>query len=239
VTAAVFDPRGPVCLVSPHLDDVVLSCGHFLARAAQAAGGSVPPPIVVTVLAGAPEVLHDGYNRRTTGERFAPAAVARRREEDAAALGSLGARPHWMELWDGDFRDGVPEEEGTIAAAVRAALAELAPASVVFPLGYSHPDHVAVGNACAALAGDPSVDWYLYADRPYTLGFPGGVEDRVNQVRAGLRIEELAPVPPAGRAKQEAFKLYATQYLPVSGELPGYAETIAGPERYWKVVPAG
>ncbi len=232
MTGGKFAPRPPVCLVSPHLDDVVLSCGHYLAGAGDGA-------TVLTVLAGAPDLLHDGYNMRSTGERYAPAAVASRRDEDAAALAYLGARPHWLDLWDGDFRDGAAEEEGVIAAAVRGALAELAPASVVCPLGYFHADHVAVGNGCASLAGSLQVDWYVYADLPYTLGYPDGVEARVAEVAATLPIDELAPVPPAGEAKHEAFKRYISQYVPVSDELPGYAETMTGPERYWRVVPAG
>ena len=234
MTAGVFAPRRPVCIVSPHLDDAVLSCGHFLA------GEEGHGTTVLTVLAGAPQQNHDGYNRLSTGERWAPAAVAKRRAEDSAALALLGSRPHWLGLWDGDFRSGVPEQVERIASAVGTALAEIRPASVAFPLGYEHPDHLAVADACAGLAGDPAGDpeceWYVYADLPYTLGHPDGVRARLAGVGARLRLEELVPVPAAGDAKHEAFRLYASQYVPVSSELAGFADAVRGEERYWRVV---
>src|SRR6516164_4596576 len=92
---ARFTPTGPVCFVSTHLDDVVLSCGHFLA--------AHPGCTVLTVLAGAPNEFHDGYNRRATGESYAPDAIAKRRAEDDSALALLSAHPVRLPLLDGDY----------------------------------------------------------------------------------------------------------------------------------------
>jgi hypothetical protein len=85
-----FAPASPVCFISTHLDDVALSCSHFLA--------AHPGATVVTVFAGAPpESRVDGWNAKTTGEAYAPDALRVRRDEDALALAVVNASPYWLD----------------------------------------------------------------------------------------------------------------------------------------------
>ena len=102
----------PVVIVSPHLDDAILSCAIPLS--------TYSGTFVVTVFAGAPRVSHKGYNRRTTKRTYAPDAIAVRHEEDRAALAAVDAVPVWLDLLDADYAAYRPP--GSYATAVRAAL---------------------------------------------------------------------------------------------------------------------
>jgi hypothetical protein len=151
-----FAPTAPVCFISTHLDDVALSCGHFLA--------ANPGATVVTVFAGAPlESRADGWNAETTGETYAPDALRVRRDEDASALAVVDATPYWLNLWEAEYlarprrqrrsagrasrlakapryavskvraraRASSTRAQEPIVEALRRALAEIMPASVV------------------------------------------------------------------------------------------------------------
>ena len=68
----------PIAVVSTHLDDAVMFCAHLL--------HANPSATVIGVFAGASDEMHDGYNSRTTGMRFAPDALRVRRSEDPHAM---------------------------------------------------------------------------------------------------------------------------------------------------------
>ncbi len=91
-------------VVSPHLDDAVLSAGLFLL--------TEPGAVVATVMAGhpGPGVLSDWD--RACGFVDGDDPVARRRDEDRAALAILGARPHHLEFLDQPYRAGRAADEG-------------------------------------------------------------------------------------------------------------------------------
>src|ERR1019366_2715036 len=127
-----LDPLGPVAVLSPHLDDAVFSCGHFMK--------SHPSITVVTAMAGAPDVLHDGYNSTTTDKPYAPDAVSLRRDEDRAAVEFLGATPIWLDLLDSDYAQYRPPGDyvPAISAKIARALDDARPASVFAPLGLIH-----------------------------------------------------------------------------------------------------
>lgn len=86
-----------IVVVSPHLDDAVLSLGATMHRLV-ADGSAVT---AVTVFAGDPD--RDGAPSAwdvPRGLATAAEVVAARRAEDATALGSLGVRPVWLPFDD-------------------------------------------------------------------------------------------------------------------------------------------
>jgi LmbE family N-acetylglucosaminyl deacetylase len=122
-------------VVSPHLDDGVLSLGAAMSSWTRH-GVRVE---LLTVLAGDPDsdAPAGGWDGRG-GFVSEGDAARRRREEDAQACAIIGVTPSWLPFGDGDYdRHG---DETSVARAVAGAV-EAADAVLVpgFPL--SHPDH--------------------------------------------------------------------------------------------------
>ncbi|MGH9076390.1 MAG: PIG-L deacetylase family protein [Acidimicrobiales bacterium] len=221
-------PVPPLCVVSTHLDDAVLSCGHFL--------GSHPGTVVVTVMAGSPAGPSGAWDRLTTGQASAAAAVALRRAEDAHALAVLGAIPRWLDLVDEQYERARPRPRPPIVAAIARILDELGAASVIAPLGLRHPDHVGVADACLELAGRRPEAYFVYADMPYARAHPDDLAQRTTQLGARL-LEKLVPADLSGAsAKAAAVASYASQLGLIAG-LAGSALSVDDPERYWRLRP--
>ena len=170
-----------VAVVSPHLDDAVLSLGASIAGARRA-GSAVT---VVTVFAGDPGSTDpvDDWGRRcgfaTTGEMYRA-----RRGEDRAALASLAADRVWLPL-------DVDSPDAEIALAVDAAIEDAD--SVLIPGSpCTHPDHLRVARL--VLARRPRGRVGLYVDQPYAmwrlLGTPvlAGRGRRANLATLALRL---------------------------------------------------
>jgi LmbE family N-acetylglucosaminyl deacetylase len=217
--------------VSTHLDDAVLSCGHFLSENPQA--------VVLTVLAGAPEKLREGYNANTTGEIYAPDAIRKRRNEDAAAMNFLSVRsPVWLGHYDNDFMHWFRrrKDHKEIVRGIELAIREIGARSVVTPLGLKHSDHVAIANACIELAKNSDLEWYLYMDMPYAQRRPKELRKREAFVRTILNLDELQSVQINTHQKHEAFRLYETQYVPIGGGKPEFDQEMMTAEKYWHVI---
>lgn len=92
----------PSLFLSPHLDDVVLSCGLLLARAASAG-----PSTVATVFSAAAPGPHTRAARSFI-RNWAPAdgedPFARRRSEDTEVISAVGAHPVHLGRCDALFR---------------------------------------------------------------------------------------------------------------------------------------
>jgi len=169
--------------ISPHLDDVVLSCGGTVSQQT-AAGETV---LVITAFAGDPApgsslspFAQQLHTRWDTPED----AAATRRQEDLAALQLLGAAgEHWSyadciyrQTPAGDFSydteeslwgDIHPAEESLVCEIVQRILAlPLARAGAFYvPLGVGdHVDHSII-HAAAIQCGRPVV---FYEDFPYS-----------------------------------------------------------------------
>jgi hypothetical protein len=82
-------------VLSPHLDDAVLSCWHLLA------GGDTT---VVTVFAGVPEPGTCGWSDRLTGASDSAARVRERLGEDTRAPALAGASSGRLDLLDEQYR---------------------------------------------------------------------------------------------------------------------------------------
>jgi LmbE family N-acetylglucosaminyl deacetylase len=219
-----------VFFISTHLDDVVLSCSYFLL--------ANPGSTVVTVLAGAPEKQHEGYNSNTTGERYAPDAVQKRRKEDAAALSLFSAKPIWLSLFDNDYinKDPRTDDQLEIMDSISHAINQGSARSIVAPLGFVHSDHIAVSNACVKLAINSDLEWFFYMDMPYTQRYPDSLAARLSELQKLLGLEALEPLEANGEIKLKAFKLYGSQYEPTGGGKVGFESEMLTPEQYWRVL---
>jgi LmbE family N-acetylglucosaminyl deacetylase len=198
-------------VVSPHLDDGVLSLGAALSSWARA-GAQVE---LLTVLACDPESasVTRGWDARA-GFRTEGEAARARRVEDDRACAILGATPVWLPFGSVDYDRHGDEEKvrSAVAAALDDADTVLLPGA---PL--SHPDHAWLTRAL--VSGMPFPRLGFYAEQPYAQRAegrphaPAWLEDvlasplRLERVPAGLR-DQLA--------KWRAIRQYRSQ-LPLLG----------------------
>ncbi len=224
-----FSPKLPACFISPHLDDAVWSCGHLIA--------SLSDVVVLTVFTGAPDrVAETGWNEHTTGKHTPRQALEARRQEDRAALESIGVRWKHLPLIESQYAEEAHDAH-TVGEAVGVALEELQPSSVFFPVGFVHPDHFQVRDACMRLLGDDASgrDWYVYADLPYAL-------TRENELAGRLSMygqpERIMPVEVDASAKTLLARRYTTQWKWHCDNVPEalLEESMLIPERYWRLV---
>lgn len=211
----------PVAVISPHLDDAVLSCGQAIAAR--------PGSTVVTVLTRSPGIREW---ERSCGFRPGDDVSGTRRREDREALALLRADPVWLDLEEGSAAR-LPAD--AVAAPVSGTLARLGVTTVLAPLGLGHADHVAVADA--VLGVDlPGVDRLLYADQPYAGRRPDDVEQRLRVLaERGVELEAaVLPIDGSVERKRAAIHRYVSQCRPLWGDLP----LALAPERYWRVVPA-
>src|SRR5271165_505044 len=100
----------PVVAVSPHLDDLALSCAGFLARH--------PGSVMVTVFSGGPAAVRPLPDwDRDCGVFDAGDDVARvRRAEDMRAAELLEASTYHLNVWDCEYRSSAYGYEGATGA---------------------------------------------------------------------------------------------------------------------------
>ncbi|MGD0063801.1 MAG: PIG-L family deacetylase [Streptosporangiaceae bacterium] len=230
-----------VLVMSPHLDDAVLSCGALLARLADR--HRITVATVFTAAAPRPWSLPARRQLRALGEADAEDFFAQRRAEDRDVLAGMGAAPVHLGFRDALFRRGprwpayptfrfdaargrVAACDAGLAAEVSARVGEIATAheaGVIFaPLGVGrHVDHLITRRAARELAGRTQIVYY--SDFPYSQTAapePGFVRD------AGL-----VPHPwLAGRAENASrIAGYRTQFAGLfrDGTVP------TRPEIYW------
>jgi LmbE family N-acetylglucosaminyl deacetylase len=205
-------PGGRIVVVSPHLDDGVLSLGAAMAMSARA-GARVE---LLTVFACDPESEAEagGWDGRA-GFRTEGDAARARREEDARACAILGVTPVWLPFGSVDF-----DRHGDESAVREAVLRALDGADTVLLPGFplTHPDHEwLVRSLLGAPLGAARVG--LYAEQPYAHHVreasraPEWVEDAVG----GSAPFDLVPATMGDRvAKWRAIRKYRTQ-LPLLG----------------------
>jgi LmbE family N-acetylglucosaminyl deacetylase len=210
----------PVLVVSPHLDDAVLSAGQFLA--------GLPGAVVVTMLAGVPDppvtTRWDAMSGFTTSQE----AVETRRAEDEAALALLKATPVHLDFLDGQY---APADPSALADAVLEQVECHRPEFVVGPLGVHHHDHERVRDA--VLAANLDVPLWLYEDLPYRVSRPEDAAAALVTVRRRGYTLELGSLDTGSVAtKTEALQRYRSQMqLPLFDNI----HTMLVPERFWRV----
>lgn len=228
----VDTPADPLWVVSPHLDDAVLSCGRLLAASAD--------PVAFTIFGGTPPgpgfAAHE-WDLGTTGHEAADDAVAVRRDEDRAATALLGAAHRWTS-WS-QYHDPQPTGDQLLAALdALAADRPDAPRAVVVPLGIMHDDHVAVSDAARRYVLEHrgnGVAYYVYADVPYFTEYPAMVTDRLARWQRDLPLEAVELPQASASHRLEAVDAYATQMPMLRALLPHIDEDLRDTERYWRV----
>lgn len=153
---------GRLVVVSPHLDDAVLSLGATIAHAAQA-GASVEVLTVFACLPGSNAPTDDWD--RNSGFATEGQAAQQRRVEDRTACSILGVSPRWFDYGAQPYERRASMEEVISAVAAVAAGADtvLVPG---FPL--AHADHAALTNGLLA-HGLSCRNVGLYAEQPYAF----------------------------------------------------------------------
>jgi len=240
-------------VVSPHLDDGVFGCGDLIA--------SSPGTIVTTVFAGAPS-SYVSYTDWDASAGFTPGddVVARRRQEDRAALRALDAEPLWLDFLDSQYaappslrlrllravqrRLDLFGSEYTaasaladVATALDGALSRTSPDTVCLPLGLLHPDHLLASDAAfASMRNRPSLTWMVYAEAIYRR-VPDAVERRLARLSGrGLRLSPIANSQAAASdCKRHAIAQYASQLRALGGAWATTLADVYEPECYWRV----
>jgi len=230
---APTDELDRIVVVSPHFDDAVQGAGYLLA--------GHPATTVVTVFAGRPPA----YPATPTewdalgGFKAGDDVVALRQAEDVAALGVLGAAPHWLDFSDHQYLDKAQRySPSDIAPPLASALRGLDPTAVFVPFGLANPDHDLTHQAARLVMGElPDLAWYCYEDAGY-CNLPGLLAWRISALfRSGLwPTPAIVPVSLDPDRKHRALACYASQLPPLRADHLLDARIAAPvPEQYWRL----
>lgn len=207
-----------VLIVSPHLDDAVLSLGQFMAATRT---------IVVTVFAGIAEGLSD-YDK-SCGFDSSTEAMLTRRREDAGACALVGADVVHLDFLDHQYRMGTNDDD-IVESLIPFYKSDWV---ILAPLGIGHPDHVQTARCARVARGDGTM--FLYEELPYRVLHPEQVVDEFAKVKTeGFSIADL-PYPleqgPRDR-KITAVSAYRSQFPNAEAVLD---PCLYVPERVWRV----
>ena len=246
---------GRLLVVSPHLDDAVLSCWALLARAT--------PADVLTVFAGAPDPpVRKAWDMRM-GFGDSAESIRARLAEDAEAFAGTGHRRSHMALLDSQYLDGrrgprdaevlaerlrewmnagagciaVPAGAGRLC---RGPIERVRRVTTRLNRGYVHPDHAFVRQVVLeTVPPDPAIELLAYEELPYI--WAGSSQPRLTSVAraAGRTVIPLdLPVDRAVKAQRIAAYRSQTAALLVEGRGVDDAAVLPAQERYWRLPPA-
>ena len=239
--------------LSPHLDDVALSCGGTITRQKEA-GYSV---LIVTVMAGEPPILQMSDYVRSLHDRWAleTNAVVARQEEDRVSAAILGADiQHWsipdciyrlsaitgepFYRSDADIFGDIHAEDRSLIDVIAAQIEALPSHDrlyVPLTLGH-HVDHQLTRLAAEQVAGSACYyEDYPYAQQPGALaqvipiGDPGWTAQVVPLTEAHLRTKVDAIY--AFRSQMSTF---FEDREDLQRQVVGYAREVGG-ERFWRI----
>jgi LmbE family N-acetylglucosaminyl deacetylase len=251
---------GGCIFLSPHFDDVALSCGGLVARLAD----DGRTPLVVTIFGG--EVTSEvtstfaRFKEGRWGVADIDAALATRRAEESAAIARLGARGISLgfpdaiyraeryisddELYSGELD---PDEDAlveVVATEIRGLPGWGSGVSVFVPLGAGlHIDHLIVHDVGQLLASEGTAV-YAYEDCPYVIHTPSGLTTRLSALGGALGPAEAVPIGATLERRLDAIAAYSTQ-VPIifrftdnfRSAVTHYASSVGGArgpaERYW------
>lgn len=224
-----------VVLFSPHFDDAALGAAHMLF--------AHPDSTVVTVFGGPPPQYPDPPTEWDAlgGFRSGDDVVAVRREEDAAAMKVLDARPVWLEFVDHQYLEPAARTTPDAIAGVLARVVdEERPTAVFLPMGLANPDHVATHDAAIQVVSRRTdLAWFCYEDSGYKH-IPGMLAWRV----AKLFCSDLWPTPMIVPTlvdhdrKRAAIECYQSQLGPLNRDHAlGARIGRSVPEQFWRLAP--
>jgi LmbE family N-acetylglucosaminyl deacetylase len=153
---------GRTLVVSPHLDDAILSLGASIGRAT----GSGRRVTVLTVFAGRPDSARPagGWDSRGGFATEGDASKARRLEDEQACR-AVGAELSWLPFSEADYRETLDGD--SVWSAVNGAVTDARPEDVLLPgFPLTNPDHAWVTELLME-RGLPCSRLGLYAEQPY------------------------------------------------------------------------
>lgn len=156
---------GRTVILSPHLDDAVLSLGAWIAERSR----KNEEILIITVFAGDPDSTSPSSEwDALCGFHTAGAAARARREEDQRACAIVGAQTKWLPFADTQY--GSHDANlvwGSLQDDLSQAAAVLVPG---FPL--THPDHLWLADIVTArLQGHDRLG--MYVEHPYASSSAG------------------------------------------------------------------
>ena len=228
----------PNVILSPHLDDAVLSLGGLIAREPERTS-------VVTFFAGRPAPPARGRWDWLCGFRDSDEALECRIAENRRALRLLGvgaARVRDLGHLDRQYRRAAgPAEAEATRARVASELARLLrdhaghQADIFAPAMELHADHALLKQALLAEAGagspSPGVRFHLYQDMPYSYLFLRARSVRPLRSLDFSKIKRL--VPPLARAATVPIDLSEADMARKLAALAAYASQLRGSPGYW------
>jgi len=220
----------PLMVISPHLDDAVLSAGQMMAGR--------PDCVVVTVFSGVPDPPQVTAYDRSCGFMSSTEAMIARMLEDHQALSRLGARAEHLGHLDSQYG---PASVNAIYEDLADRWWRLGFPDVLAPLGLAHPDHAAVAIACHVLADDvreKGKAMFLYEELPARVLWPELVAPAIDYWRANTKPWGWEPgfIGTGSKVtKAHAVRAYRSQMPNIGALGDGAGRTcLFVPERFWK-----
>lgn len=260
IDAFDWDRLERVVVLSPHIDDAVLSCTGLLSALHGRA-----PRLVVTLYCGNPESPNPGGVPRPGRARRGHAPPSVRRKEDIAVMRSLDC--DWVHLgfqdaiyrrspttgrllylhprqrwtWPGDDDAGHVEE---LFLVLRRLCGNMGPRLLFSPMGIGHHvDHRICATTAVRLASRQT-RLLFYEDFPYVIDKrvgSGEDDDPVTALgRLGLTATRRYVVPTDTRRQIEALSLYASQIAPLFGDEAKMRQAVEArrpSEIFWRARP--
>jgi LmbE family N-acetylglucosaminyl deacetylase len=233
--------NSPVVVVSPHLDDAILSASSVLSTR--------PGSILVSAFSNGPPVVDPLPEWDQSSLTFAAGddVIAARRNEDCGAASVLGATTVHLGHWDRHYRSATygydgPTDAAELADAIAADLLELAARTDartwVIPLGVLHPDHqITAWAARQAARSLPEIRWLVYDDLPYSAESDADVAAATARVEAmgfALVATDTGDATGLDRdLKTRAIDCYVSQLAPLGSRI---ALSIESPEHIRRLV---
>jgi LmbE family N-acetylglucosaminyl deacetylase len=227
------DELSRILVLSPHLDDAVLGCGHLLA--------AHPGTTVLTVFAGAPATYPEPMTwwDQLAGFSSGDDPLVARRREDVEALDELGARPVWLDFVEHQYLDrGDWARPAAIVDTLEAAVRDIDPTMIVAPFGLANPDHDCTHEAALLVRERlPGPAWFCYEDIGYKH-IPGLLAWRVARLfRSGVwPTPVVMPVATDPEVKHAALSHYRSQLQALEADWQlSTKQPERDPGQYWRL----
>jgi LmbE family N-acetylglucosaminyl deacetylase len=240
---------GPVGFISPHFDDVVLSCAAVI----------TPASVVVTLFSAGPASVDPLplWDRECGWFKPGDNVPAIRELEDDDSLALFSAKGERLGFWDEQYRLGSmslfsrarrraarvllrknsePELVEAVISRLASTITDSGLRTWFAPLGVRHGDHKLTSAAVLQLARKmPERQWLLYAELPYALEQPDEAADAHRRFAdAGFSLQAVSAVAvPHLADKWAAVSCYRSQ-LGGLGHRVEFA--VRGPESYYRLV---
>lgn len=241
--------------LSPHLDDVVFSCGAQIFQHTSR-GKSV---MIITLMAGEPDPNKPGNYAQSLHQRWrlGSNAVAIRRKEDLFACAYIGAEAvHWPYLdciyrrdpdtgdplyqSDSSLFGPIDPSESELISKLTTQMIDLPQRSIILaPLGVgNHVDHKITRKAATSTIDAATLTFY--EEFPYV--YRGSEQLFGKEPDADWKVELIAITSDALAARIQAMSLYQSQLSTffedgqdLSKQVEAYVRKIGG-ERIWRQV---